>query len=65
MLPALPVLGAPVVPWGSPGAVMGGPSAAPLQLVPLHPAEPPEMSLYCIRDLSSNNKGNGQEIRDK
>lgn len=33
--------------------------------MPLHPAEPPKASLSCIRDLSSNNKGNGQEIRDK
>lgn len=33
--------------------------------MPPRPAEPLKPSLSCIRDLSSNNKGNGQEIRDK
>lgn len=34
-------------------------------LMPLSFADPRKPSLSCIRELSSNNKGNGQEIRDK
>lgn len=74
-----PALVAPVSPhvwvWGSRGAP--GPTggctaradycsgAAGNIGMPLHPAELPKASPSCIRDLSSNNKGNGQEIRDK